>query len=303
MARLEDLHEDVVIEAPYFDERVRILSVKPTGDSLVRIVGEGLDTHITHKPVIPMAELEKIIVVSQKALRFDGDPEAFFLCMEAHRMRNAFQFDPLYAVNVSMVDPLPHQIEAVYHYILKNPGIRFLLADDPGAGKTIMAGLLLKELKYRGLAERVLIIVPGHLKDQWVRELKEKFNETFRVVGRHTMEESWGRNVWEDENQCIASIDFCKQDDVMITLQGVEWDLVIVDEAHKMSAYQYGEKTDKTKRYRLGELISANSRYLLFLTATPPPGRPRELPPLPGPAGAGVLRHRRDARRIHQEQG
>jgi len=94
-------------------------------------------------------------------------------------MRNAFQFDPLYAVNVSQVDPLPHQIEAVYYYILRNPRIRFLLADDPGAGKTIMAGLLLKELKYRGLVERVLIVAPGHLKDQWLREMHEKFQENF----------------------------------------------------------------------------------------------------------------------------
>lgn len=274
MAELEELQEETVIEGPFFDERVRVLSVKATGDGLVRITGEGLTTHITHKPIIPMAELEKIVVVSQQALRFDGDPEAFFLYMEAHRIRNAFQFDPLYAVNVSMVDPLPHQIEAVYHYILKNPGIRFLLADDPGAGKTIMAGLLLKELKYRGLVERVLIIVPGHLRDQWIRELKDKFHETFRVIGRSTMNESWGRNVWTEENQVISSIDFCKQDDVMFTLKEVNWDLVIVDEAHKMSAYQYGEKTDKTQRYRLGENISGNTRYLLFLTATPHRGDP-----------------------------
>ncbi len=274
MAELEELQENTIIEGPFFNEKVRILSVERIGKGFVWITGEGLTTHITHKPLVPIAELKKIVVVPGQAMRFDGDPEAFFLYIEAHRIRNAFQFDPLYAVNVSMVDPLPHQIEAVYHYILKNPGIRFLLADDPGAGKTIMAGLLLKELKYRGLVERVLIVVPGHLKDQWVRELKEKFHETFRAVGRSTMNESWGRNVWTDHNQVIASIDFCKQDDVMVTLQGVDWDLVIVDEAHKMAAYQYGEKIDKTKRYRFGELISKNARYLLFLTATPHRGDP-----------------------------
>jgi len=274
LAGLEELGEGTVVEAPFFDERVRILLVKDLGGGQISVVGEGLTTHSVHRPVIPLDELGKLRVVSREGPRFDGDPEAFFLYMEALRMRNAYQFDPLYAVNVSMVDPLPHQIEAVYHHILKNPGIRFLLADDPGAGKTIMAGLLLKELKYRGLVERVLVIVPGHLKDQWVRELKEKFSEAFRVVDRAVLNSSWGRNVWTEENQAISSIDFCKQDDVMITLSEVDWDLVIVDEAHKMSAYQYGEKTDKTRRYRFGELISRNARYLLFLTATPHRGDP-----------------------------
>ncbi|MQK95324.1 DEAD/DEAH box helicase family protein, partial [Escherichia coli] len=130
-------------------------------------------------------DLQKIEVLPQQAYTFTGNSEALFLYLEAHRIKNAFQFDPLYAVNVSQIDPLPHQIEAVYHFILKNPRIRFLLADDPGAGKTIMAGLLTKELKYRGLVERILIVVPGHLKDQWLRELKEKFQERFDIVDRH----------------------------------------------------------------------------------------------------------------------
>ena len=274
MAELERLQEGTVIEGPFFDEKVRIIAVKDLGDGQIRIIGEGLSTHSVHKPIISVSELNKLRVIDQRSLSFDGDPEAFFLFMEAQRIRNAYQFDPLYAVNVSMVDPLPHQIEAVYHYILKNPRIRFLLADDPGAGKTIMAGLLLKELKYRGLVERTLIVVPGHLKDQWVRELKEKFSETFRVVDRPNLNASWGRNVWTEENQALASMDFCKRDEVMFTLQDVPWDLVIVDEAHKMSAYRYGEKTEKTRRYRLGELLSRNTRYLLFLTATPHRGDP-----------------------------
>jgi SNF2 family DNA or RNA helicase len=104
--------------------------------------------------------------------------------MESHRIRYAYQFDPLFAVNVPQVDSLPHQIEAVYHYILRNPRVRFLLADDPGARKTIMAGLLLKELKYRGIIQRILIVVPGHLKDQWLREMEERFSESFTVVDR-----------------------------------------------------------------------------------------------------------------------
>ncbi|MDW8382947.1 MAG: helicase-related protein [Verrucomicrobiota bacterium] len=205
---------------------------------------------------------------------FRGRAEAFFLAVEAHRVRYAQQFDPLFAVNTSQVDPLPHQIEAIYHHILRSPRIRFLLADDPGAGKTIMTGLLLKELKYRGLVRRTLIVVPGHLKDQWLREMKERFGETFTVVDRNVMNATWGRNIWQEQPQIITSMDFGKQDDVMATLAEVRWDLAIVDEAHKMAAYRYGDRTSKTERYRLGELLSRTSQFLLFLTATPHRGDP-----------------------------
>ncbi|MDW8072447.1 MAG: helicase-related protein, partial [Anaerolineae bacterium] len=143
-----------------------------------------------------------------------------------------------------------------------------------GAGKTIMAGLLLKELKYRGLVQRVLIVVPGHLRDQWRREMKERFGETFTVVDRGMMNATWGRNIWQDEPHLITSMDFAKQDEVLAALGNAHWDLVIVDEAHKMAAYRYGQKTDKTIRYRLGEVLSRNCTYLLFLTATPHRGDP-----------------------------
>jgi superfamily II DNA or RNA helicase len=168
-----------------------------------------------------------------------------------------------------MIDPLPHQIDAVYHYILQNPRIRFLLADDPGAGKTITAGLLLKELKYRGLVDRTLIVGPGHLKDQWLREMKERFHENFSIIDRNVMTTEWGKNIFTERNQIIISLDFAKQDDIMFALKDSKWDLCIVDEAHKMSAYKYGEKISKTQRYTFGELLSPITNYLLFLTATP----------------------------------
>ncbi|MCX7992067.1 MAG: helicase-related protein, partial [Fimbriimonadales bacterium] len=186
----------------------------------------------------------------------------------------AYLFDPLLAVNVSQIDPLPHQIEAVYHYILRQPDVRFLLADDPGAGKTIMAGLLIKELKYRGVAHRILLVVPGHLKFQWQREMKEKFGENFIVVDRSVQNAHWGRNVWLEQAQVITSMDFAKQESILATLREAHWDLVIVDEAHKMAAYQYGNKTSKTARYQLGELLSQRTAGLLFLTATPHRGDP-----------------------------
>jgi superfamily II DNA or RNA helicase len=157
---------------------------------------------------------------------------------------------------------------------MANPKIRFLLADDPGAGKTIMTGLLLKELKYRGLIERILIVVPGHLKDQWLREMKEKFQETFDILDRARMNTSWGQNVFTTNHQVIISMDFAKQDDVMFALKDSRWDMCVVDEAHKMSAYRYGEKISKTQRYTFGEVLSPLTSYLLFLTATPHRGDP-----------------------------
>ncbi|MCS7168984.1 MAG: SNF2-related protein, partial [Gemmatales bacterium] len=168
--------------------------------------------------VLSLNDLHHITVAGQGEYDFSGHGERFFLAIESHRIRAAYQFDPLFAVNISQVDPLPHQIEAVYHYLLRSPRIRFLLADDPGAGKTIMAGLLIKELKYRGLVQRTLIVVPGHLKDQWRREMKERFAETFTVVDRAVMDATWGRNVWQEQPQVITSMDFAKQDDVMAAL-------------------------------------------------------------------------------------
>ncbi|MGC9400238.1 MAG: helicase-related protein [Anaerolineae bacterium] len=202
--------------------------------------------------------------------------EDLFLFIEAHRLRLAHQFDPQLAVSVSQVDPLPHQIEAVYHYVLPSPRIRFLIADDPGAGKTIMAGLILKELQLRQHVQRVLIVAPGHLKYQWQRELKERFGETFTLIDRSVMQNSWGANVWEEHDDGITSVDFIKQPDVRETLRSARWDLVIVDEAHKMSAYLYETKNrrkiDKTQRYRVGEILSQQAEHLLFLTATPHKG-------------------------------
>ena len=174
-----------------------------------------------------------------------------FLGLEAKRYRFASLYDPLLAVNISKIDPLPHQIEAVYGFILKLPRIRFLIADDPGAGKTIMAGLVIKELKLRHQVKRVLIVVPGHLKDQWRREMKHWFEEIFAIVDRHTMDSFFGENAWEREDQIITSLDFAKQEDVLPALSSTNYDLVIVDEAHKMSAYLYGEKLEKTARFIL----------------------------------------------------
>lgn len=268
-----EIRKDTIIEGPFWAEPVRVIASREVGAKLA-IEAVGVKTNTFYQQILSEDDLQKVRAAYEVKRDFTGDSKLFFLAIESWRIRYAYQFDPLWAVNVSQIDPLPHQIDAVYYYMLKNPKLRFLLADDPGAGKTIMAGLILKELKYRGLVDSILLIVPGHLKDQWLRELKEKFNETFLKVDRGVMDASWGRNIWQEQNQLITSIDFAKQEDVMVSLAEVNWDLVVVDEAHKMAAYQYGTKIDKTERYKLGELISRNSSLLLFLTATPHRGDP-----------------------------
>ncbi|HDD53398.1 MAG TPA: DUF2075 domain-containing protein, partial [Thermosulfidibacter takaii] len=242
---MHEIKTGCFLESPLWNEQVRVISVSHLGNK-VKLETVGTATQNYQSIILTPEDLAKISVVQGLSLDFTGDALGHFLTIEAHRIRNAYQFDPLFAVSVSQVDPLPHQIEAVYHYILRNPRIRFLLADDPGAGKTIMAGLLIKELKYRGLVDRILILVPGHLKDQWKREMRDKFQEKLEEVNRATINASWGQNVWKEKNQVITSLDFARQDDVKESLREAQWDLVIVDEAHKLSAYRYGEKVKKT---------------------------------------------------------
>lgn len=256
-----------VIHSARWPEPVEINFIEDVGDYL-RIVGATVTTRQHVDQLVPRSELEQIAADTRRGM-LQADPRHIFLSVEAYRYRFASLYDPLLAMNTSKVDPLPHQIEAVYGYVLKLPRIRFLIADDPGAGKTIMAGLIIKELKLRGMVKRILIIAPGHLKDQWRREMKERFEESFAVVDRGLIDALYGENVWMREMQLITSIDFAKQEDVLPSINAASFDLVIVDEAHKMSAYRYGNKVDKTGRYRLGEALSQASTHLLFLTATP----------------------------------
>jgi superfamily II DNA or RNA helicase len=270
------LHTGQRIVAPFLPAPAEVKQFQPrAGYYRLEVVLQ--DGHHTYKSLrITGEQLAQVEVLEQDRPTLTRSAEDFFFLIEAHRIRLAYQFDPQLAVSVSQVDPLPHQIEAVYHYVLNSPRIRFLIADDPGAGKTIMAGLILKELEYRRLVQRVLIVAPGHLKYQWQREMKERFRESFAIVDRGLMRAAWGENVWEERDRAIASIDFIKQEDIRTTLANVRWDLVIVDEAHKMSAYAYPDrdrmKVDKTQRYQAGEVLSRQAEHLLFLTATPHKG-------------------------------
>ncbi|MFH8108108.1 MAG: helicase-related protein, partial [Candidatus Aenigmatarchaeota archaeon] len=266
------MKEGTVIEGPFWPEPVEIIKIEEIGEH-VHIIGAAINSKKHIDQLIPKSEIEKI-KIRETTINFASDSLEAFLALEAIRFKLASLFDPLLAMNISKIDPLPFQIEAVYGYILKLPKIRFLIADDPGAGKTIMAGLVIKELKLRRLARRILIVVPGHLKDQWIRELKEKFQETFTLIDRYSFRSLYGENPWQKENQVITSIDFAKKEEILPSLSSVFWDLVIVDEAHKMAAYRYGDNLSKTERYRLGEVLSRTSKNLLFLTATPHKGDP-----------------------------
>ena len=195
----------------------------------------------------------------QNASHIQANPLDFFLLMETTRIRLAYSFDPFFAVSMSGIQALPHQLQAVYERMLPQARLRFLLADDPGAGKTIMAGLLLKELKLRGVINYVLILTPAPLTVQWQDELYHKFDETFEVVNSDMVGNQLAGNVWERYRQCIASIDFAKQESITQSLEQIPWDIVIIDEAHKCAARTQGEKVDKTRRYQLAERLSAAS--------------------------------------------
>jgi len=267
-----DIKPGNVIKGPQWPEPVEIKVIE-FFDTDIHILGSTTITNTHIDQIIPLEEFQQISVLQSDKL-LSEKPSKVFLALETKRYRFASIYDPLLAMNTSKVDPLPHQIEAVYGYVLRLPRIRFLIADDPGAGKTIMAGLIIKELKLRNIVKRILIVCPGHLKDQWRRELRDRFEEKFVPVDRSILDSFYGENIWQREDQIITSIDFAKREDVLPSISSVHFDLIIVDEAHKMSAYRYGDKLQRTERYRLGEALSRAGDHLLFLTATPHKGDP-----------------------------
>ena len=253
-------------------ESVVINKIKQLGSSY-SLSFTGVNSNKQSSKVITASQMEQLEVISNEGqFNFKGDPEKFVLFAEAERINSAYQFDPLFAINCSVVDPLPHQVEAVYKYLLPQPTIRFLLADDTGAGKTIMTGLLLKELLMRRIIERVLIVTPGGLTKQWQEdEMGVKFNIPFKYVNRDVF--SSDPTVFQTSDRIVASIDFISRDDIMQVVAKSTWDMVIFDEAHKLSAYEYGEKIYKSKRYEAAYILSKQCEHILLLTATPHRGR------------------------------
>ena len=265
-----ELKPGIVVRGPVLPESIEVLVVTPLGD-VIKIVGAGQKTGQVHQRVLRPDQLDLLEATPERE-PFDGDPARFRLGVEAARLGLAYEYDPYFSLSISRVDPLPHQLEAVYDYFMRLPRIRFLLADDPGAGKTIMAGLLLKELKIRGLAKRTLIVAPANLCFQWQRELKEKFREPFEVVRSDVLRANYGQNPWQEKDQVITSISWVSRiDDAKESLLRSRWDLVIVDEAHKMAAYSADKKT---LAYKLGEALSTMTDHYLLMTATPHKGDP-----------------------------
>jgi superfamily II DNA or RNA helicase len=253
-------------------EPVTVNQIQPLG-SMVSIKYTGVNTKKANTKVITLSEFDNLDVLAEEGtFNFQGDPTRFRLFAEAERINSAYQFDPLFAVNCSIVDPLPHQVEAVYKFLLPLPKIRFLLADDTGAGKTIMTGLLVKELMMRGLVERILIVTPGGLTKQWQEdEMGIKFNIPFTLVNRAIF--SSDPNVFHTTQRIVTSIDFISREDILNVASNSHWDLIVFDECHKLSAYDYGTKQYLSLRYKAAQILSQQCEHILLLTATPHRGR------------------------------
>ncbi|MBN1311944.1 MAG: DEAD/DEAH box helicase, partial [Anaerolineae bacterium] len=271
-----ELKPDDVLRDPRWPEPVRVLRIDQVDADIYKLYAEGRQSSQVYTAILNASDIEALSNRVEESGSFDGSAVHFRLATEARRIQLAYLYDPLFAVSVSKIDPLPHQLEAVYEYMLPQPALRFLLADDPGAGKTIMAGLLLKELKLRGAVVRTLIVVPSPLRLQWEREMWEKFGEHFDLVERGTLSTLGPARTWQVISQAIVSIDFAKQPDVLNSLAVADpWDLIIVDESHKMSAYRRSPtKVERSQRYRLGEVLSQRAERLLMMTATPHKGDP-----------------------------
>jgi superfamily II DNA or RNA helicase len=265
-----ELSPNRIVRGAIFPEPVQILLIVPIGDSL-KVIGKGVNSSKVYEPILTTQQIATL-ETTPDSCPFDGDAQRFRLGIEALRLALAFEYDPYFALSIARVDPLPHQLEAVYDYFLKLARIRFLLADDPGAGKTIMAGLLLKELKIRGLVKRTLIVTPASLSFQWQRELKDKFRENFEIISGDVLRANYGSNPWQERNQVLTSVSWVSRiEDAKESLLRSNWDLIIVDEAHKMSA---ATRDKKTLAYELGEALSNMTDHYLLMTATPHKGDP-----------------------------
>ena len=277
MAALESLTSGTLVRGVSSDGPTEVVSVKWFGDSAVELTYKtptngAVGTRLLYR------DDEPSLVVIERGLpwSFDGDGHIFRLVSEAQRIRLAHLFDPVLAVHTSIVDPLPHQITAVYDSMLTRQPLRFLLADDPGAGKTIMAGLLIKELVARGDLERCLVVCPGSLAEQWQDELYRRFQLPFEIMTNDKLEAARTGNWFSETPLAIARLDkLARDEDVQALLRARDggWDLVICDEAHKMSASFFGGEIRYTKRYRLGQMLSTRTRHFLLLTATPHNGK------------------------------
>ncbi len=274
--KLEDLTIGTAVRGILPDVTVTVVSVQWHGSNACTLVYRTPEGRVADEILYRHDEQRLKIVDVGRPWSFDGEGAAFRLVAEAHRIRLAHLFDPVLAVHTSLVDPLPHQITAVYESMLPRQPLRFLLADDPGAGKTIMAGLLMKELIARGDLKRCLVVCPGNLVEQWQDELTRRFHLPFEILTNDKLEAARTGNWFLENDLAIARLDkLARNEDVQQKLIAPDcrYDLIVVDEAHKMSATFWGGEIKYTKRYRLGQILSGITRHFLLMTATPHNGK------------------------------
>ena len=275
MAALDDVKPGATVRGVVPGHSVRIVSVDWIGNQAINLVYREPDGGVSETTLYRDDENRLGIETRGRSWSFDGDGNLLRLVTEANRIALAHHFDPFLAIHTSLVDPLPHQISAVYGEMLARQPLRFLLADDPGAGKTIMAGLLIKELRARSDLERCLIVAPGSLVEQWQDELGEKFGLEFDILTRDMIETSRSGNPFNDRDRLIARLDMLARNENLQNKlsQSTEWDLIVCDEAHRMSASYFGGEVKYTKRYRIGQLFGGLCRHFLLMTATPHNGK------------------------------
>ena len=274
MLKLEQIQKSAVIAGLEPGQVVRVVTTESVGDNALTVYYKTADGKLLERMLFRADEANLSLAEAGRPWAFDAPGAEFKLAAEACRINLAHLFDPMMAVHTSNVEPLPHQITAVYESMLPRQPLRYVLADDPGAGKTIMAGLFIRELLMRADAKRVLIVAPGSLVEQWQDEMFEKFGLTFSLFSREQVEQSRSGNPFDDIDLLVARVDqLARAEDLQEKLRLSHWDLVVVDEAHKLSASYFGNKVNKTKRFQLGELLGSITRHFLLMTATPHNGK------------------------------
>ncbi len=274
MVKLEAITKDCQLTGVEGDSIVKVVTLDFIGDNAVTIYYKNNEGELREQMLFREDEAKLSLAENGRPWSFNANADEFKIALEALRIQLAHLFDPMMAVHTSNVEPLPHQISAVYEAMLSKQPLRFVLADDPGAGKTIMAGLLIRELLMRADAQRILIVSPGSLTEQWQDELLEKFNVQFEIFSKEKQEQSPTGNYFGEQDLLIARLDQLSRSEVFQEkLKNTEWDLIVVDEAHKMSASYYGNSVKKTQRFQLGELLGSITRHFLLMTATPHNGK------------------------------
>jgi superfamily II DNA or RNA helicase len=272
--KLQDIKAGLSLSGVEPTQIVSVVATVPQGDGALQLIYRTPDGGMKERLLLSADEPQISVATLEKPFSFEGDGAAFQLACEAKRIDLAFLFDPMMAVHTSNVEPLPHQITAVYEALLPRQPLRYLLADDPGAGKTIMAGLYIRELIMRADARRILIVAPGSLVEQWRDELFEKFGLEFSVYSPLLEQASPSGNPFDTHHQLVVRLDqISRNEDLQEKLCAAGWDLVVFDEAHKLAAHYFGSKLEKTARFRLAEKLGVATRHLLLMTATPHNGK------------------------------